>query len=160
METETTHVGLDGSREGKMSNPSKLKQDFLAHLEQHETSNHIYTDGSKMAEGVGFAVVLPGTTRRGRLPEASSIYSAELYAILTALKQIHGEAETNYTIFSDSMSALEGIKQLFPKHPILKKIQDQLARVQRQNKNVQFCKVPSQVGIEGNEAADRAEKRQ
>ena len=41
---------------------------------------HIYTDGSKSTEGVGFAAVFPNTTSGGRLTREASIFTAELYA--------------------------------------------------------------------------------
>ena len=52
-----------------------LKQNsiFLAHVER-QPMVHIYTDGSKSTEGVGFAAVFPNTTSGGRLTgEASRI---------------------------------------------------------------------------------------
>ena len=49
---------------------------------------HIYTDGSKSTEGVGFAAVFPNTTSGGRLTREASIFTAELYAINAAMHEI------------------------------------------------------------------------
>ena len=48
---------------------------------------HIYTDGSKFTEGVGFTV-FPNTTSGGRLTGEASIFTAELYAINAAVHEI------------------------------------------------------------------------
>ena len=58
----------------------EMRAIFLAHLERHPTL-HIYTDGSKSTEGMGFAAVFPNATSGGRLIREASIFTAELYAI-------------------------------------------------------------------------------
>jgi hypothetical protein len=45
----------------------------------------ITTDGSKIEERVGCAVVIPGENKKIRLPTASSIFNAETEAINTAI---------------------------------------------------------------------------
>ena len=64
---------------------------------------HIYTDGSKSIEGVGFAAVFPNTTSGGRLTGEASIFTAELYAINAAVHEIlKGTVDgSRFTIFSD-----------------------------------------------------------
>ena len=49
---------------------------------------HIYTDGSKSTEGVGFAAGFPNTTRGGSLTGEASIFTAELYAINAVVHEI------------------------------------------------------------------------
>ena len=48
---------------------------FLVHLERHPTV-HIYTDGSKSTEGVGFAAVFPNTTSGGIRTGEAAIFTA------------------------------------------------------------------------------------
>ena len=85
----------------------EMRAIFLAHLERHPTV-HIYTDGSKSTEGVGFAAVFPNTTSGGKFIGEASIFTAELYAIHAAVHEIlKGTTDGNrFTTFSDSRSAL------------------------------------------------------
>ena len=79
---------------------------FLEHFSSHENSISIFTDGSKSGAGVGFGVIFPTFSRSGRLPNQSSIFTAECYAILTALKEIVSHPGKHFTILSDSKSVL------------------------------------------------------
>ena len=84
----------------------------------------IFTDGSRSGEGVGFAVVFPDSIESKRLPNESSIYSAELFAILHALKRIFTMQQNSYVIVSDSLSALTAIEGHSFSHPIITEIQE------------------------------------
>ena len=76
---------LETEKQGLLD--EEMRAIFLAHLERHPTV-HIYTDGSKSTEGVSFAAVFPNTTSGGRLTREASIFTAELYAINTAVHEI------------------------------------------------------------------------
>ena len=91
---------LETKKQGLLD--EEMRAIFLAHLERHPTV-HIYTDGSKSTEGVGFAAVFPNTTSGGRLTGETSIFTAELYAINAAVHEIlKGTTDDNrFTIFSD-----------------------------------------------------------
>jgi len=58
---------------------------------------------------VAAAVVHGSVTKTTRLPNKSSIFTAELHAISLALAVIYRSKEKNFIIFSDSMSSLEAI---------------------------------------------------
>ena len=92
---------LETKKQGLLD--EEIQAIFLAHLERHPTV-HIYTDGSKSTEGVGFAAVFPNITSSGRLTGEASIFTAELYAINAAVNEIlKGTMDSNrFTIFSDS----------------------------------------------------------
>ena len=137
---------------------SQLKQDFLMHMYAHSSSNHIYTDGSKSQRGVGFGVVYGNKLEkhiRGTLPKEATIYTAELQAIKVALSIIENSNSLKWTIFSDSQASILAVAQQNPKHPLVRSIQAAMTRLQTLNKEICFCKVPSHVGIQGNEAADK-----
>ena len=139
--------------------PSQLHQDFLSHMAKHSSTKHIYTDGSKSQNSVGFGVVYGhdlGRCLRGTLPTETTIFAAELQAISKALTVIEDAVHLSWTIFSDSQSSIQAITQLNPKHPIIRTIQTKLIYLQHQQKKICFCKIPSHVGIRGNEAADKA----
>ena len=60
--------------------------------------------------------------------------------------------------YSDSYSAMIALKQYNPFHPLVQKAQEWLFRLHIKFKKVQFCWVPSHVGIQLNELADEEAK--
>ena len=91
-----------------------------------------------------------------RLPDDSSIYTAELRAILLALKHVHYSKEKSFFILSDSFSSLESILNLKYDHPVLVQILELYTEMTREGKEIVFIWVPGHVGIKGNSAADSA----
>ena len=65
-----------------------MRLSFLEHISNRKESILVFIDGSKSDAGVGFGVIFPNFNRSGRLPDQSSIFTAECFAILTALKEI------------------------------------------------------------------------
>ena len=121
----------------------------------------IFTDGSKVDEKVAAAAVTsvaPHSPFSCRLRDHSSIYTAELQAILLALKQVNQSQERKFVIFSDSLSALQALGKLKTDHPQLIQIQELLHKINADQKEFVFMWVPGHVGIRLNEAADRAAK--
>ena len=146
-------------KQSKKENPDfVVRQNFLDHLECHRDSVCIYTDGSKSSAGVGFGVVFPNFNCSGALPVSASVFTAELFGILTALKRIVNYEGVIFTIFSDCKSVLEFLGSFNPSHPLVLEILEWLFLLSCKRKVVQFCWVPSHVGIAGNEAADRLAK--
>ena len=73
----------------------------------------LFTDGSKSEEGVAVAAVSTKRINKSftcRLPDDSSIHTAELRAILLALKHVHYSKEKSFLILSDSLSSLVYMK--------------------------------------------------
>ena len=132
---------------------------FLEHLECHQDSIFIYTDGSKANAGVGFGITFPDFTRSGKLPEQASIFTAECYAILVAIKEIIRLPNRRFVIFSDSVSVLQALGQFNSVHPIIIEILEWLYLIENRGKIVKFCWVPAHVGVEGNEKADSLAKQ-
>ena len=145
----------------KISSDAQLKASFLDHSDEHVDSFSIYTDGSKTSAGVGCSVVSHDTVIKKKLPVSSSVFTAELMAVLSALRYIFFSSFSgkSFTIFTDSMSVLWSLRKLFSCHHLVQEIQDwYYLLVNRRRFNVQFCWVPSHVGIVGNEQADVAAK--
>ena len=124
----------------------------------HSNQIHIYTDGSKTADGVGCSVVAPDRTDSRRLVGISSIFTAELTAIYIALARILQIDHHQFVIFSDSMSAIRGISDKYTSNPLIKSIHYWISTLSAHNKSIHFCWTPSHVGIPGNERADELAK--
>ena len=121
----------------------------------------IFTDGSKVDEKVAAAAVssvAPNSPFQCRLRDHFSIYTAELQAILLALRQAYQSQERKFMIFSDSLSALHALRKFKTDHPLLIQIQELLYKINADQKEIVFMWVPVHVGVRGNEAAGRAAK--
>jgi len=133
---------------------------FLSHKDRcHGQSVHLFTDGSKNGDSVGCAAVCDDVVITRRLNKHSSIFTAELTAIADALLIINDQAADQFTVFSDSKSALEAIQHYNSSHPIVNDILSWLIRLAARRKNIRFCWVPAHVGVTGNELADSAARR-
>ena len=53
---------------------------------------------------------------------------------------------------------LQALSVLWTPHPLMREIQDWLYRLRARHKTMEFCGVPSHVGIPGNETIDAAAK--
>ena len=148
-----------GVKYSKSANQMLQKYFFLEHLEiHHQGHNIIYTDGSKDPSGVGFSLIHISDQIRGSLPKHTSIFSAELTAINAALKRIEESELINWTIVTDSASSMEAIKNPAIRHPVAIEIQNRILTLTSNGKHIKICKVPSHVGVEGNELADKHAK--
>ena len=137
---------------------SQMKQLFLEHLDEyHSTTSWIHTDGSKTESGVAGAILHNDYIYSRKMNADSSIFTAELRALLSATTLIKNSTEhSNFTIFTDSLSAKSAIVSFNNSHPIICKILHQLIKIHKQGKIVEICWVPSHVGIRGNEAVNEA----
>ena len=119
----------------------------------------IYTDGSVLDDKAASAAVIDNYSSIERLPDKSSIFSAELLALYLALDRVEklDSDERNFIIFSDSMSALQAILIQDWMHPLVLKVLERLRLlVQYQEKIILFYLAPIHIGIRGNEKVDTA----
>ena len=139
------------------TNPLEFKAKFEELRSQYQGYLEIYTDGSKDGVKVGCASVSQLHTSRKRLPDNSSIFSAEVRAIDLALNYISSHNGSNYIIFSDSLSVLQSLRNMNISNPLVQKV-----ILKHHNlsvtKTILYCWLPSHVGILGNEEADREAK--
>ena len=76
----------------------------------YKNYQHIYTDGSKEDSRVGCAVISDNHINMQRLPDNSSIFTAEAKAIDLVLDFISTcDANNKFIIFSDSLSELKAM---------------------------------------------------
>ena len=140
-----------------ITDPIVFKTKFLEVKEQYYTHEDIYTDGSKDGEKVASAAILDGELYQFRLPNNSSIFSAELKAIDLALNHIEQDAYWRYIIFTDSLSAMPALEDETTDNPLIVNLLEKLSRLCGRA-DIVFCWLPSHVGISGNEEADKAAK--
>jgi hypothetical protein len=93
-----------------------------------------------------------------RLNNSTSIYTAELYAIILAYKFVKRLHHDNFLIISDSMSSLLAIKNNNTHPFVTEMLQCHTELYNNSNKMVTLLWVPSHTGIRGNEQADKAAK--
>jgi hypothetical protein len=112
----------------------------------------IYTDGSKIEERIGCAVVTPGENKEIRLPRPFSIFNAEAEAINTAISITRNTIQPKRVILSDPLSclaALDGMRKIYnPK----------VVRIHREKEHLILIWVPRHAGIEGNQKVDQHAK--
>ena len=119
----------------------------------------VYTDGSKTESGVGCAFVIGTATRSFTLPSLASVFTSELVAIYKALCFLETCEETQYTIFTDSLSSIQAISNFNSDNDLIRKILRHTTFLSPAGKHITLCWIPSHVGLTGNEAADSAAKR-
>lgn len=136
-----------------------FRSKFLEILPRYDGFCQIYTDGSKINEKTASAYHGSFGTRSFRIKDNSTIFTAELEAVRGALNFISISWLSKFVIFSDSKSLLQSIQSQDSENVLvndtLQKIYD-LHKIS--NKIIKFCWIPSHVGINGNEEADRAAK--
>lgn len=120
----------------------------------------IYTDGSKMDCGVGAGVFSESLniSKSYRLPNAASVFQAELLAIREACRQI--KLHTNellpgqkIAIFVDSQAAIKAIASVTISSKIVLECRKELASLDGQS-TVALIWVPGHSSVYGNEQAD------
>ena len=139
----------------KPETPSHVfKKEYLHRLQRYKNWKHIFTDGSKSEHGTGYGIV----SQTGQsfqviqsvlLPPESSVFTAELEAILEACKHAVS-LSGNKIICTDSYSTLSAVLNINCKNFTVCHIRDILIN----NASIKLMWVPSHVGISGNEEAD------
>ena len=147
---------------------SDAKAKFQEYQDEQGNHDEVYTDGSKINEKVGAAAVIKRLFQDGkttwnlskRLPDGSSIFSAEATAIILALDYYNAMPAVRHdvVIYSDSLSCLQAIQGEDTEHPLMCRIMNLLWKLSDKGTHVKFCWIPSHCGIEGNEAADKLAK--
>jgi len=124
---------------------------------------HIYTDGSKKDDCVGFSVCIPklDIEYKFRIPDYLTIFTAEMAAIYYAFKWCFNHREVKkVVIFSDSLSAIKALSGFKEKgrFDLFNKIRCFHNDLFYSGNSVWVSWVPAHVGIEGNEKADALAK--
>ncbi|XP_057654757.1 uncharacterized protein LOC130893013 [Diorhabda carinulata] len=151
----TINVNLSYNKKEETNHPL-IVQSFRTLVEENLKEYHLmYTDASKTPNGIGAAVILANENFAFKLSPHNSVHTGELYAIFQALTIASRYEYKKIAVITDSMSSINTIKQLFPKHPLGSLIKTQLYLLHQSKACVQIIWVPSHTNIPGNEKADQ-----
>jgi ribonuclease HI len=145
---------LTNEKNNSCSN-AKRKQNSLKEIRKYPFHFHMYTDGSKIKKRVGYGIWSEEFEVSGRLRNHSSIFSAEAYAIMEAIKKGNKHIAENILIISDSLSVLKSIQKYDHKETLIRGIKIELNKTE---KNYTFLWIPSHIQLNGNERADELAK--
>ncbi|GBO00381.1 hypothetical protein AVEN_52679-1 [Araneus ventricosus] len=115
----------------------------------------IFTDGSKLNERVGCGIVCFDEMNQEiwslshRLSDNSSVFIAEAFAILFAVKRVYQLAQ-EILILSDSRSVLMALESVGEQTSLIEVIKSIL----KDHRNIKLGSVKAHIGISGNEKAD------
>nr|XP_054931073.1 uncharacterized protein LOC129386842 [Dermacentor andersoni] len=125
-------------------------------LQYKHSCTEFYTDASKSREGVSYAAVGPSFSVSDVLHPETSIFTAEAYALLSAVKHIRKTKLKKSVIYTDSLSAVKALMS-FCKHknPVINELYSVLCKAYICSQHVIICWVPGHRGIEGNVLADQ-----
>ncbi|XP_058789072.1 uncharacterized protein LOC131663037 [Phymastichus coffea] len=129
-----------------------------------KNNTYIFTDGSKLDENdksfVGFASwsKAPEFCISKRILDSASIFTAECSALITVIQRIIEIGHGNYTIFSDSESALKAINSDRCDSPLIIDLKCKLAYAHIVNIDIKLVRIPAHVGVQGNEIVDSLAK--
>lgn len=159
--TDYTVPKLDFSKGFEVKIPTRKEWDMLK--TPHEGYDAVvYTDGSKMDCGVGAGIFSEtlNISKSYRLPDHSSVFQAELLAILQACKELGSVSNPNQNIaiFTDSQAAIKALDSAATTSKLVGRCRDELARLVGRHK-VTLHWVPGHRNIEGNELADELARR-
>ena len=112
----------------------------------------VFTDGSKKADLCSSAVWSEGISLVSRLPNVVSIYTAELYALYMAVIHV-SRCEGQYLILTDSLSSITALQNKSKNHYLIKWIYNVINKCPTDKIVIEW--IPSHVGIQGNEKADK-----
>ena len=110
---------------------------FLEQCEQYREFVRIFTDGSKKEEKAAAAFVTNADFAKPtqlRLPNFSSIYTAELKALHLAIQEVSHSSLQKFLILCDSLSALSAFESRVITHPFLADIHDLHTQLSTQGK--------------------------
>ena len=89
---------------------SIYQQLFLEIRDKYRAYISVYTYVSRDGHYVACAM---------RLPDSASIFTAEIWAIITALEEIKNASESKFIIFTDSLSCLQALLYMKLEHLLI-----------------------------------------
>ena len=116
--TKSTILFDSHNTKKSLSDSHLMKQNFQELQLRLSDYQHIYTDGSKVEDKVGCAYISGSHHEKIRLPDGSSIFTAESKAIDMGLGYVmNNSLDDRFVIFSDSLSVLKSLNHTASKPP-------------------------------------------
>ena len=147
------------SKKDALLNPQLARQLFFEFCNSlSESGIKVYTDGSKLNCSVGCAFVIPEMSigQSWSLPPSTTIFNAELWALLKAINFIFTLDYDDAIIFCDSLSSLKAIlNHHSSKDSILRSVINAIISCKSTGIRIRFVWIPSHINIPGNEEADK-----
>ena len=121
---------------------------------RYKIYHQVYTDGSKEDSKVSCAVISDNHSNMQRIPDASSIFTAEAKA-----SDFIRTCDTNkkFITFSDWLSGLKAMNHTSSKNPQIQKLLEK-CHEPLVNKEIVLCWIPCHKGIPGNKMVDQPAK--
>ena len=152
-----------------MITKEEAQAEFREYRDAQGPHDEVYTDGSKINERAGAAVVINRHFQNGettcrqltkKLQNNSTIFAAEATAITLALNYYRhmDPVQHDVIIYSGSISCLQAIEGKDTDTPLICQMMNVLWALSDKDTCVRFCWVPSHFGIEGNEIVDQLAK--
>ena len=96
------------------------QQLFMEIRDRYRDHIPVYTDGSRDGNAVACATVFPSDTVISmRLPDSAFVFTAEVWEIIKALKQIKDSIASKYIVFTASLSCLQALHHMKLDHPLI-----------------------------------------
>ena len=112
----------------------------------------------KIKKKVGCAAAKYDDCEKMRIPDGSSVFTAEAKAIDLALDFVNNCTYTDkFVIFSDSLSVLQALNHTSSKNSQIKQLLLKHHEISS-SKTIIYCWIPSHIGIYGYEKADKNAK--
>ena len=96
-----------------------------------------------MGDRVASAAICSNMVRSTRLPNNASIFRAELYAVALAMYFVRRSRNSNFVIFSDSMSSLEALNRVKFELDLVQKIIKDYTLLTNNGKTIIPMKLPA-----------------
>ena len=125
----------------------------------------IFTDGSKMKNGVGGAFVVAKKTqgfihsKEMRLATHCNNFQAEMISIIEALKYIEEKKTESVRICTESLSSLIAITNYYNNNSLAVEARCLVSKLKNKQVKLNLTYVQAHIGIKGNELADRLAKQ-
>lgn len=132
-------------------NHTVLRRMFSSQLARYKNYTCIFTDGSKNQHGVGAAWTSGTYENFVKLNDFTSVFQAELYAILMAMEFFIERKTPKILICTDSLSSLNTILKIKSTDPLVVNIRNKICSP---HTTTVFLWTPAHAGIPGNERAD------
>ncbi|GIX77396.1 putative 115 kDa protein in type-1 retrotransposable element R1DM [Caerostris darwini] len=158
------HLDISNSNLEKRPNiePPRHKQKFKwRHLIEKEGGHCIFTDGSKMNNRVGSAMVVvengvETSHKFVRINDEASVFMAELEAIEMAIHHIISNNILHSKIITDSRTVLQALNNPANCSPSIFQLKQLLSMT---SANIELIWTRAHIGIHGNELADQFAKQ-